>query len=59
MLAIDGGKLRKAGYGGFDILGVFLTFYKAESFRMNWKESYFSLTYGISDWKQRENTNEK
>ena len=44
-----GGKVRKAGYGGFDILGVFLTFYKEESFRMNWKESYFSLTYGISD----------
>lgn len=28
-----GGKVRKAGYGGFDILGVFLTFYEAESFR--------------------------
>jgi hypothetical protein len=48
MLAIGEARYgRQAGYGGFDILGVFLTFYKAESFRMNWKESYFSLAYGI------------
>ena len=52
-----GGKVRKAGYGGFDTLGVILTFYKAESFGMNWKESYFYLTYGKLE--QRENTKEK
>ena len=47
------GKVRKAGYGGFNILGVFFDItQKTESFRKNSKELYSSLSYGTRDWKR-------